>query len=55
MPLQSSATWPHPSTSALDDGPVLECAPPGSDVADHLLRIRARRLCVASRDQVFAT
>jgi uncharacterized protein YndB with AHSA1/START domain len=55
MPLQSSATRPHPSTSTLDDGPVLECAPPGSDVADHLLRIRARRLYVASPDQVFAT
>lgn len=39
---------------ALDDGPVLECAPPGSDVGDHSLRIRARRSYPVSREDLFA-
>ena len=55
MPLPSSETSSLPQVSRpLDNGPVLECAPPGADPADQTLRIRARRLYPVSRQELFA-
>jgi uncharacterized protein YndB with AHSA1/START domain len=54
MPQQSSDTRQHPSTFPAG-GPSLECAQPGSDVANQLLRIRAQRLYAASPGDVFAS
>lgn len=55
MTLQTSETPLVPPTPhALDDGPVLECAPHGTDSADVTLRIRARRIVPATREEVFA-
>ena len=62
MPLLSSETRSTPPTPHdLDDGPVLECAPPPQapthrgDAADQPLRIRARRVYPVSREELFAT
>jgi uncharacterized protein YndB with AHSA1/START domain len=55
MPLPSSETQPFPTIVAgFADGPVLECAMPGVELADQSLRIRARRLYPVSRDQLFS-
>ena len=51
MPLPSSET--SPTSRSLDNGPVLECAPPGADPADQTLRIRAQRLYPVSRQTLF--
>jgi uncharacterized protein YndB with AHSA1/START domain len=56
MPLQSSEPRPATTTPfALDDGPILECAPHGTDGVDQLLRIRAQRRYSTRRDDLFAT
>ena len=52
MPLSSSER--SPTSRPLDNGPVLECAPPGADPAEQTLRIRARRLYSVSQQQLFA-
>jgi uncharacterized protein YndB with AHSA1/START domain len=52
MTLKSFEIPPKPF--ALDDGPLLECAPPGRGAAAQPLRIRARRVFPASRDELFA-
>jgi len=55
MPLPSSEPSVVTPTSHIhDDGPVLEHAAPATEVANQLLRIRARRLYQASRDELFA-
>ena len=51
MPLPSSETYP--TSRPLDNGPVLECTPPGVDPAGQTLRIRARRLYPVSRQELF--
>src|SRR6478735_7323982 len=52
MPLQSFET--SPSSVATDNGPLLEYAPRESDMAEQCLRIRARRVISASRNDLFA-
>ena len=52
MPLESFETSPTPF--AIDHGPLLEYAPRGSDAAQQCLRIRARRVFPASRNELFA-
>ena len=55
MTLQSSETpLVPPATHSLEDGPVLECIPSGTDLADSL-RIRARRLYPVTCEDLFAT
>jgi uncharacterized protein YndB with AHSA1/START domain len=55
MTLQSSETRLLPPTPRpLDEGPVLECAPHGTELADQTLRIRARRLLPFAREDVYA-
>lgn len=39
---------------ALDDGPMLVCAPSAAEVGDPLLRIRARRLLPTTPEDLFA-
>jgi uncharacterized protein YndB with AHSA1/START domain len=54
MTLQSSETPLVPPTPrALDEGPVLERAPHGTELADQTLRIRARRLLPISGEEAF--
>ncbi len=43
-----------PTPFAIDDRPLLECAPPGTVAADQRLRIRVRRVFPASRNELFA-
>jgi uncharacterized protein YndB with AHSA1/START domain len=52
MPLESFET--SPSSVAIDDGPLLEYAPRGSGPAEQCLRIRARRVFPAARNELFA-
>ena len=52
MPLKSFETSPTPF--AIHDGPLLEYAPQGTDTAEQCLRIRARRVFPASRNELFA-
>lgn len=55
MPLHSSETRSLAASShALQDGPVLECASPGTETGEHVLRIRARRAYPVTRDELFA-
>ena len=55
MSLKSFETRVVPATPhALDDGPVLECAPAGTEISDQLLRIRATRHYPVSREDLFA-
>ena len=42
------------SASFADDGPLLEYSPPTADASDHGLRIHARRVYPAPREDVFA-
>jgi uncharacterized protein YndB with AHSA1/START domain len=56
MPLPSSETpLVTPKSPVLGDGPVLECAPPGAEVSDQLLRIRAHRRYPVTREELFAS
>ena len=52
MPLESFETSPTPFPT--DHGPLLEYVPRGSDAAEQCLRIRARRVFPASRNELFA-
>jgi len=52
MPLQSFET--SPSSVATHNGPLLEYAPRERDMAEQCLRIRARRVFSASRNDLFA-
>jgi uncharacterized protein YndB with AHSA1/START domain len=56
MPLASFETPAVPATThALDEGPNLECAPPGHESGDQPLCIRATRHYPVSREDLFAT
>jgi uncharacterized protein YndB with AHSA1/START domain len=55
MTLHSSETSQlSPATRALEDGPILECSPAGTDPSGSL-RIHARRLYLVSREDLFST
>ncbi len=56
MPVESFETPVAFATArAIDDGPVLECAPPGADAGTQPLRIRAHRFYPVSCEDLFAT
>lgn len=56
MPLESFETPVAFATArAIDDGPVLEYAPPGANTGTRPLRIRAHRFYPVSREDLFAT
>src|SRR5215207_8247647 len=56
MPLESVETPVAFATArTIDDGPVLECAPPGIDTGTHPLLIRAHRLYPVACEDLFAT
>ena len=48
-PFESSST-----AFARNERPLLQCAPPGTLATDHDIRIRARRVFPAARDDLFA-
>lgn len=55
MPLHAFETRTSVTAApAVEEGPILECSPPVAESTAQGLRIRARRLYSASRDEIFA-